>query len=64
VSDTLTGKTLEAPIKQILTGRRPEDGVSADAVGDFTAVLAFAAPADHAPRSRRPDRDVAQQHAP
>jgi acetoacetyl-CoA synthetase len=38
---TLTGKKLEAPIKQILRGRPPSQVISADSVSNFSAVGAF-----------------------
>ena len=41
VPRTLTGKKLEAPIKQVLRGREPSEVISADAVQDFDAVQAF-----------------------
>jgi acetoacetyl-CoA synthetase len=41
VPRTLTGKKLEAPIKQVLRGRAPSEVISADAVQDFDAVQAF-----------------------
>jgi len=43
VPRTLTGKKLEAPIKQVLRGRAPAEVISADAVQDFDAVEAFTA---------------------
>ena len=43
VPRTLTGKKLEAPIKQVLRGRDPADVISADAVSGFDAVAAFRA---------------------
>ena len=43
VPRTLTGKKLEAPIKQILQGRSPEEVISEDAVSNYAAIPAFAA---------------------
>jgi acetoacetyl-CoA synthetase len=43
VPRTLTGKKLEAPIKQVLLGRPAAEVISADAVRDFSAVSAFVA---------------------
>jgi acetoacetyl-CoA synthetase len=37
----LTGKKLEAPIKQVLLGRPAAEVISADAIRDFSAVSAF-----------------------
>jgi acetoacetyl-CoA synthetase len=41
---TMTGKKLEAPLKQILLGRPPSEVISADAVTGFDAIAAFRAP--------------------
>lgn len=41
VPRTLTGKKLEAPIKQILLGRAPEAVLQQDAVTDYGAIAAF-----------------------
>ena len=40
---TLTGKKLEAPVKRIMLGARPEDVASRDALLDPSAIDAFAA---------------------
>ncbi len=43
VPRTLTGKKLEAPVKRIMLGARPEEVASRDALVDPTAIDAFAA---------------------
>ena len=43
VPRTFTGKKLEAPVKRILRGARPEDVASRDALVDPTAIDAFVA---------------------
>ncbi|GAA1836360.1 acetoacetate--CoA ligase [Pseudonocardia ailaonensis] len=48
VPRTLTGKKLEAPLKQVLCGRPVGEVISADAVSDFAAVGDFAAHAERA----------------
>ncbi|HMI70218.1 MAG TPA: hypothetical protein VK510_09510, partial [Solirubrobacteraceae bacterium] len=43
VPRTFTGKKLEAPVKRIMLGARPEEVASRDALVDPTAIDAFAA---------------------
>jgi acetoacetyl-CoA synthetase len=50
VPRTFTGKKLEAPVKRILRGARPEDVASRDALVDPAAIDAFVAFAQTAPR--------------
>jgi acetoacetyl-CoA synthetase len=43
VPRTFTGKKLEAPVKRIMLGARPDEVASRDALVDPTAIDAFAA---------------------
>jgi acetoacetyl-CoA synthetase len=50
---TFTGKKLEAPVKRILRGARPEEVASRDALADPAAIDAFVAYAASADAVRR-----------